>query len=264
MTFISRRDLLKRAAAAGAAPLTASGGSLFPAAAATPASPTEPAHGSPTPAAGPNAASEHVGQDAARPARREPLEHLTAAEADLLDAIVARLIPTDANGPGATEARAVHYIDRALGGALAASRQAYASGLAAVDRYAQSSRGSGFVALAADAQDAVLGEIERGAATGFTGSSSTFFAMLLNHTHQGTFGDPYYGGNANFVGWDLLGYPGVRTMVTAADQEKLEHNNLAPNHKSAYDYDTFTRASARATETSPEPPASVRRGQAER
>ena len=37
---------------------------------------------------------------------------------------------------------------------------------------------------------------------------------------------PYYGGNANFVGWDLLGYPGVRTMVTAADQKALEAGQL--------------------------------------
>src|SRR5579871_2278857 len=50
---------------------------------------------------------------------REALETLTAAEADILEAFCARLIPTDANGPGAREARAAHYIDRALGGALA-------------------------------------------------------------------------------------------------------------------------------------------------
>ena len=35
-------------------------------------------------------------------------------------------------------------IDRALGGALASSRQAYASGLAALDRYARSARGKPF------------------------------------------------------------------------------------------------------------------------
>ena len=50
--------------------------------------------------------------------RREPIENLTAYEADLLEAICARIIPTDANGPGAREARAAQYIDRALGGAL--------------------------------------------------------------------------------------------------------------------------------------------------
>ena len=39
--------------------------------------------------------------------------------------------------------------------------------------------------------------------------------MVRTHTLQGTFGDPYYGGNANFVGWDLIGYPGVRTERVA-------------------------------------------------
>ena len=34
---------------------------------------------------------------------RESLETLTAAESDTLEAIVARLIPTDENGPGAAE-----------------------------------------------------------------------------------------------------------------------------------------------------------------
>jgi gluconate 2-dehydrogenase gamma chain len=231
MTFISRRDLLKRAAAVGAAPLAqkASGvGPLF--------------HGSHD--VRPERADLHVHGDEGF-AAREPLESLTAAEADLLDAIVARLIPTDANGPGATEARAVHYIDRALAGSLASSRQAYASGLAALDRYSRSSRGRPFTELAPIDQDSVLIDVETGAATGFTGSSAAFFALVLNHTHQGTFGDPYYGGNANFVGWDLIGYPGVRTMVTVADQQRLEKGELKSNHKSAYDYDSFTKASAK-------------------
>ena len=44
---------------------------------------------------------------------RGALESFTAAEAEPMDA-VARLIPTDETGPGATEAQAVRYIDRAL------------------------------------------------------------------------------------------------------------------------------------------------------
>jgi gluconate 2-dehydrogenase gamma chain len=179
-------------------------------------------------------------------AAREPLENLTATESDLLAGIVARLIPTDVHGPGATEARAAPYIDRALGGALASSRQAYTSGLAALDRYSRASRDQPFTELSATDQDSVLIDVETGAATGFTGSSAAFFALVLNHTHQGTFGDPYYGGNANLVGWDLIGYPGVRTMVTAADQKSLEARTLKPNHRSAYDYESFTKASARA------------------
>jgi gluconate 2-dehydrogenase gamma chain len=225
MTFISRRDLLKRAAAVGAVT-----------------------------AIGPAEAGPHVPDDvdAARPfqggtaaGRREALENLTAGEMDILDAVVARLIPTDEHGPGAVEARATHYIDRALGGALASSRSAYTSGLAALDRYAQSSRGAAFTQLSTTDQDSVLIDVETGAARGFTGSSAAFFALVLTHTHQGTFGDPYYGGNANFVGWNLIGYPGVRTIVTAADQQHLEQHTLKANRASAYDTDMFTKATAR-------------------
>jgi gluconate 2-dehydrogenase gamma chain len=230
MTFISRRDLLKRAAVIGAAPLAAS---------SQVGSPFQSGHD-----VRPERADLH-GHAMEAAGAREPLENLTAAEADLLDAVVARLIPTDAAGPGATEARAVHYIDRALGGPLASSRQAYSAGLAALDRYAQSSHGKPFTELAPADQDAVLTAIESGAATGFSGGSAAFFALVLGHTHQGTFGDPYYGGNANFVGWDLIGYPGVRTMVTAADQQRLEKGELTTNHKSAYDYDAFTKASGK-------------------
>ena len=226
MTFISRRDLLRRAAAVGA----------FGAVAPDEAGPRE-------------GAGEAIGLPASPAAfqaaqpRREALENLTATEMDLLEAIVARLIPSDATGPGATEARAAHYIDRELGGALSSFRQAYTAGLAALDRYARASRGAAFTQLSKVDQDSLLIDVETGTATGFTGSSAQFFALLLNHTHQGTFGDPYYGGNANFVGWDLIGYPGVRTNVTAADQQRLEKHDLKPNHKSAYDYESFTKAS---------------------
>jgi hypothetical protein len=34
-------------------------------------------------------------------------------------------------------------------------------------------------------------------------------------------------------------------MVTAADQKAYEAGQLKPNHKSAYDYDTFNKATAR-------------------
>ena len=69
--------------------------------------------------------------------------------------------------------------------------------------------------------------------------------MVRTHTLQGTFGDPFYGGNANFVGWDLIGYPGVRTNVSADDQRLGV--KLTPNHKSAYDTEMFTKATASLT-----------------
>ena len=218
MATLSRRELLKRAGMLGAA------AAARPAAAAV-------------------SRSAPPGSVATAAAAREPLETLTAAEADILDAVVARLIPTDTNGPGATEARAAHYIDRALGGALASSREAYAAGLAALDAYARSSRGAPFAQLSAADQDLVLTDLESGVATGFGASSTIFFELVRNHTIQGTFCDPFYGGNANFAGWDLIGYPGVRTLVTP-DEQRMGIT-LKPNHRSAYDYGMFTKASAR-------------------
>ena len=212
---LSRRNLFKQIGVAGAA-AAISGTTLAPTA-------TVDAAESPAPAAGP---------------MPEALETFTAAEADTLEAIVARLIPTDENGPGAAEARAAHYIDRALVGPLRASRAAYAAGLAAIDAYAQSSKGAFFASLSAKDQDAVLSDVEKNVAMGFTPSSSAFFNLVRAHAIQGTFCDPYYGGNANFVGWELIGYPGIRTVVS--DDEQRMNVRAKMIRKSAYDYGMFT------------------------
>jgi gluconate 2-dehydrogenase gamma chain len=216
---VSRRDLLKRAGMAGAA-------FTIPMAPLLPAAPVIDA----------------PEQAPAAPPRREPIENLTAAEADMLEAICARIIPSDASGPGAREARAAHYIDRALGGALKDSREAYRAGFAAFDAYCRSSRRAPFTELSERDQDSVLIDVETGAATGFPASSAQFFAMVRTHTLQGTFGDPYYGGNANFVGWDLIAFPGLRLNVSIEDQRLGA--KLTPTHRSAYDHDMFTKAVA--------------------
>ena len=220
---VSRRDLLKRAGLAGAA-LT------------IPVTPASPADDQARPAAAAPPATEAP--------KREPIENLTQAEADMLEAICARIIPTDKNGPGAREARAAHYIDRALGGALSNQREAYRTGLSSLDRYAQTSRGKRFHELPPTDQDSILIDVENGSATPgiFAGGSAGFFTMVRGHVMQGMFGDPYYGGNYNFIGWDLINYPGVRTSVTPTNQSDLEKNVLKPNHKSAYDTDMFTKA----------------------
>jgi gluconate 2-dehydrogenase gamma chain len=156
-----------------------------------------------------------------------PAGVLSASARATLHAICARIIPTDASGPGATEARAAEYIDRALGGWLAPSLEAYTTGLAAVDDAAVARGGRRFVDLAPAQQDAVLTALEQ----------TPFFALARAHTIQGTFCDPAYGGNANFVGWDLIGYPGVRLNVTAADQRMT--TPATPIRRSAYDYAMF-------------------------
>jgi gluconate 2-dehydrogenase gamma chain len=160
--------------------------------------------------------------------RLEALETLTGTEADILEAICARLIPSDENGPGAAEARAAHYIDRALTGPLRASRDAYAAGLAALD--------VSFIKLAPRDQDAVLTDLENNVATGFAPNAATFFNLVRTHTIQGTFCDPYYGGNANFIGWDLIGYPGLR-MAVGPDEQRMSAPKAV--RKSAYEEAMF-------------------------
>lgn len=212
----SRRDLLKLAGVAGAAAASAA-----PVAA--------------------NAVEEQ--RRRSRPAR-EPLRALTAREADLLDRIAELLVPSDEHGPGATEAMAVRYIDRALAGALAEQRQAYRVGLEALDRYARQTRGAPFLQLTETRQISLLIDVETGTATGanvgFAGSSAQFFALVRGHVMQGTFGDPHYGGNEGFVGWDLLGYPGVRTVVTPAEQKLLSPPTRV--RRSAYESPMFNKA----------------------
>jgi gluconate 2-dehydrogenase gamma chain len=193
---VSRRELLKRAGLAGTALLALSGlGRVI-----------------------------GVGRDLAAQTRS-----LTAASLATLRAVCARLIPTDENGPGATEAHAAEYIDRALRGALAPARADYIQGLAAIDRAAQQKFGGSFTRLPAQQQDAVLTDLQ----------DTPFFAIVRGHTLQGTFCDPVYGGNADFVGWDLLGYPGVRLSVTAAEQNMS--TPATPRHISAYDSAMFSR-----------------------
>lgn len=175
----------------------------------------------------------------AESAAQTTFETLAPVEVETLQAIVARLIPTDAHGPGAIEAQATYYIDQALSNALVASRQLYADGLASIDAYARSSRGKVFRKLRSEDQDAILQEMENNTATGFSPDASSFFEMVRTHTIEGTFCDPYYGGNANFVGWDLIGYPGVRTVVTPR-QQQLD-TTPRPTHRSAYDFGRFVK-----------------------
>jgi len=214
---LSRRQLLKRAGLVGAAAIATPIGTLVP---------------SPSVAQSPAQAQGAIG-------RGQALETLTAAEAETLEVITARLIPSDANGPGALEAQAARYIDRALGGALASSQDAYRSGLAAVDAYARTTKGAAFARLSAADQDAVLRAMEANVASGFVPDASTFFNLVRAHTIQGTFCDPYYGGNVDFVGWDLIGYPGVRLAVTPNEQRM--DPKLTPTHRSAYENAMFSR-----------------------
>jgi hypothetical protein len=143
-----------------------------------------------------------------------PKEILTATERQSLEAMVSRIIPSGSDGPGALEAGCAHYIESALGDAYQSLRKAYSAGLAALDSEAVSSGGKSFAALGDAEQDRILTDFEKNVRVGEFIDSASFFEMVRRHTVEGMFGDPSYGGNANFAGWELSGYPGPRMYVT--------------------------------------------------
>jgi len=186
--------------------------------------------------------NDGISQSDAAALAREALETLTRAEAATVAAIVARLLPADANGPGALEARADRYIDRALvpmraHPLFASDANAFTGNLAALDAYAKATHGAVFAALDATRQDIALTTLEANTARGFVPDSRTFFNFVRNLTLQGTFGDPYYGGNANGVGWQMIGFPGIKLEVPASEQGI--NVTPKPGKKSTYDFDYF-------------------------
>jgi gluconate 2-dehydrogenase gamma chain len=165
-------------------------------------------------------------------AAQAPKTALSASERQTLDAFVDRLAPKDELGPGALEMGAANYIDLSLADYLAAEKPSFVEGLAAVDAYARAEHGSRFADLTPEKKDAVLSAMDNGTATGFTPNSRVFFNRARRLTLEGMFSDPYYGGNKNFAGWDLIRYPGPRLAV-GADEQKMSALPK-PLHQSAY------------------------------
>jgi gluconate 2-dehydrogenase gamma chain len=138
------------------------------------------------------------------------------------------------------------YIDRALSGELASLHATYSAGLAATDAFARDRFGAPLADLGTAEQDAVLTALEQNAAPGFAGGSRAFFDLVREHYLQGMFGDPVHGGNADLVGWDLLGLPGVKLSFSAAEQEM--DVTVVATHKSTADYPPFKGGGKRGSD----------------
>ena len=65
--------------------------------------------------------------------------------------------------------------------------------------------------------------LEQNKATEFTWPSApAFFNTMRTHTMEGMFADPIYGGNKDFAGWRLVGFPGAHPAFTPADMQSKE------------------------------------------
>ena len=158
-----------------------------------------------------------------------PQRIFTPEQKATLEAFLERLCPKDELGPGAVEIGAQDYIEAQLGDYLAAEKPLFLDGLAAVDAYARSSQGSGLAELPPEKQDQVLTDIDSGKAPQNT---RAFFNRARRLMLEGMFGDPHYGGNKNFAGWDLIKYPGPRP-ATSPEMQKMGVP-IAPYHRSAW------------------------------
>jgi len=143
---------------------------------------------------------------------------LLPAQLRTLEAFVDRLIPKDDLGPGATECGVAVYINRSLGDYLAPEKAAFIAGLEATDAFARRTEDRAFADLSADKQDALLTAMDNGTAAEFS-DARAFFGRVRRLALEGMFGDPSYGGNRNFAGWDLIRYPGPRLAVSPEDQK---------------------------------------------
>jgi gluconate 2-dehydrogenase gamma chain len=160
---------------------------------------------------------------------------LSPAEAGLVEAAVARLIPKDDLGAGAVEAGVPVFIDRQLAGDYGRGARWYMQGpwgegeptqgyqtrltpaalyraaIRDVDAaVAHEGRAATFAKLGADDQDRWLHQLEGGKVQLPSVDAKTFFELLHQNTLEGFFADPLYGGNRDMVGWKLIGFPGAR------------------------------------------------------
>lgn len=124
--------------------------------------------------------------------RGEPFTTLTPRRAETMAAFAAQILPSD-DQPGATEAGAVYFIDRALGSSFAGMRGLIEQGLDDLDARA-SADDVHFSALPTDRQIAIMREVE----------ATPFFFSARMLTMMGVLSDPKYGGNRAGVGFQLV------------------------------------------------------------
>jgi gluconate 2-dehydrogenase gamma chain len=156
------------------------------------------------------AAAEHAHQAAKSSAPRK-FQFFTPEEAVEIDAISARIIPSDET-PGAREAGVVYFIDRALTTFAVDDQKTYREGLPSLQARVRELFPSveKFSSATPEQQDQILhsldeqtGPARRHSRPG--GASSSFFQAIRVHTIVGFLVEPDSGGNRDGVGWKVIG-----------------------------------------------------------
>ena len=100
--------------------------------------------------------------------------------------------------PGAVQAKAQNYILNTI--IMTGELNTYREGLRELNRLTWEIYQLLFAELALDQRVIVLHRMQ----------DTDFFDILRQHTMEGVFADPIYGGNDNKIGWKIIGFPGSR------------------------------------------------------
>ena len=197
--------------------------------------------------------------------------YLVPQEVSAVQALVARLIPADALGPGAREAGVPLYIDGQLAGIYGQMGRTYRSGpwppgtpqqgyqsaltpaevlregLAGLASHCDSVFGKRIEDLTTTQQDDLLKQMEAGALKFTAVPAQLFFEQLYALTVEGFFADPVYGGNVGKVGWSMVGYPGAAAAYIGAVGQhgvayRVQPVSLADLHSGRVDNDGLGHA----------------------
>ena len=96
-------------------------------------------------------------------------------------------------------------------------------GLIQLDAHCTQTYGKPFRRLTAEQQDETITALEQGKAPAFVWpTAQAFFNTLRTHTMEGMFADPIYGGNKDFAGWRLVGFPGAQPIFTEEDMQSTK------------------------------------------
>jgi gluconate 2-dehydrogenase gamma chain len=83
--------------------------------------------------------------------------------------------------------------------------------------------GKPFRSIGAAQQDECITALEQGKAPAFVWpTAQAFFNTVRKHTMEGMFADPIYGGNKDFAGWRLVGFPGAQPQFTTEDMQSKQ------------------------------------------
>jgi gluconate 2-dehydrogenase gamma chain len=128
------------------------------------------------------------------------------AQAATVEAIAEQFVPQD-DAFGARQAGVLFYIDGLLIGKFGRFYvEHYQSGFRLMNQLSQKQFHHDFSGLAGEQQLSLLQALESGTGAGAEGQR--FFALILQHTMQGYYGDPEHGGNRGSMSWKMIGFEG--------------------------------------------------------